>query len=172
MTSGPDLSRVAGGRPTPRDLAARQRVEAVWDVLRGIDDPEYPGISIVELGLVEAVRVVGRRVEVDLVPTFSGCPALEFIAEDVRAGLADTEGIDEIVVAFVTTPAWTPARITPTARRRIARGFGVAVRVGPELPACPNCGEKALREESLFGPVRCRSVNRCTACGEVVETIR
>lgn len=172
MTTGPDRSREAAGRPTPRDRAARHLVDAVWEVLRGIDDPEYPGISIVELGLVEAVRIVGSRVEVDLVPTFSGCPALEFIAEDVRAGLADTEGIDEVVVAFVTTPAWTPARITPTARRRIARGFGVAVKVGRNLPPCPNCGAAALREESLFGPVRCRSVHRCAACGEVVEMIR
>lgn len=144
----------------------------MWDVLHGVDDPEYPGISIVELGLVEAVRVIGTRAEIDLVPTFSGCPALEMIADDVRAGLADVEGVDDVVVTFVTTPAWTSDRITPTARRRIARSFGVAVKVGPSLPSCPNCGVGELREQSLFGPVRCRSVHRCLACGEIVETIR
>ena len=63
--------------------------DAVLAALRSVDDPEYPGVSIVELGLVEAVRVMddGRRLEIDLIPTFSGCPALGFIADDVRAAL-------------------------------------------------------------------------------------
>jgi ring-1,2-phenylacetyl-CoA epoxidase subunit PaaD len=162
--------------PVPRREGAerteRRRTDEVWDVLRGIDDPEYPGISIVELGLVEAVRLDGGSVEVDLLPTFSGCPALPFIAEDIRAGVGELDGIDDVVVTFLTNPAWTPARISPAARRRIGRTFGVAVKVGAARPPCPYCGADELREQSLFGPVRCRSVHRCAACGEVVETIR
>ncbi len=60
-------------------------MNAVLDALATVDDPEYPGVSIVDLGLVERVEVSGRSVEVDLVPTFSGCPALEMIATDVAA---------------------------------------------------------------------------------------
>lgn len=154
------------------DRQDHRRMDAVWDALSGIDDPEYPGISIVELGLVAAVRRSGTTVEVDLVPTFSGCPALEFIAEDVRSALAELDGIDHVAVTFVTTPAWTPERITPAARRRIGRSFGVAVKVDAAVPPCPNCGAEQLQEEAMFGPVRCRSVYRCGGCGEVVETIR
>jgi len=143
-------------------------------VLGTVDDPEYPGVSIVELGLVEDVRVAegGARVEVNLVPTFSGCPALAFIAEDVRGAVLGVDGVSDVVVTFVATPAWTPARIAPSARQRIGADFGVAVQLGATPPACPRCGAPDLIEQSLFGPVRCRSVQRCASCGEVVETIR
>jgi ring-1,2-phenylacetyl-CoA epoxidase subunit PaaD len=157
-------------RPDPADPNVRDDVLAA---LRGVDDPEYPGVSIVELGLVEDVRVLGDgRVEVDLVPTFSGCPALAFIADDVTRAVGGLDAVADVAVTFVSSPAWTPARIAPSARERIGADFGVAVQIGPVLPACPNCGVRALVEESLFGPVRCRSVDRCRACGEVVETIR
>ena len=157
-------------RPDRADPNVRDDVAAA---LRTVDDPEYPGISIVELGLVEDVRVLdGGRVEVDLVPTFSGCPALAFIAGDVERAVGALDAVADVGVAFVASPAWTPARIAPSARERIGADFGVAVQLGPAPPACPRCGARALVEESLFGPVRCRSVHRCQACGEIVETIR
>jgi ring-1,2-phenylacetyl-CoA epoxidase subunit PaaD len=130
-------------------------------------------VSIVELGLVEDVRVDAGRVEVDLIPTFSGCPALAFIAADVRRVLGALDGVDDVAVAFVASPAWTPERISPSARRRIAADLGVGVQLGTKPTPCPRCGApSALREQSLFGPLRCRSVHRCAACGEVVELIR
>ena len=146
----------------------------VIDVLRTVDDPEYPGVSIVERGLVEHVRVTddGRRIEVDLIPTFSGCPALGFIADDVRAALERLVPTAEVVVTFVAEPAWTPARIAASARPRLAGEFGVGVQVGEKPPPCPRCGTGALALDSMFGPTRCRSVHRCRACGEVVELIR
>ena len=90
---------------------AAPSIEDVVEMLRSVDDPEYPGVSIVDLGLVAGVRINGARVAVDLIPTFSGCPALELIAWDVRAALA-AAGLD-VDVRFATTPAWTPARISP-----------------------------------------------------------
>ena len=146
-------------------------MNAVLDALATVDDPEYPGVSIVELGLVERVEVSGRSVEVDLVPTFSGCPALEMIATDVAATVGALESVDDVRVRFVRTPAWTPARISAAARDRIAERFGVAVSVGGQAVVCPVCGGDTV-EESLFGPVRCRSIRRCAACGEIVETVR
>lgn len=147
---------------------------AVVDVLAGVDDPEYPGVSIVDLGLLEAVRAGeggGGDVEVDLIPTFLGCPALEFIAADVRTALQHA-GFRQPVVRFVDRPVWTPDRITPAARQRLASEFTVAVRGGQSAPACPHCGAMALEETSLFGSMRCRSISKCQACGEQVETIR
>ena len=146
-------------------------MNAVLEALRTVDDPEYPGVSIVELGLVERVEVSGRTVEVDLVPTFSGCPALEMIAADVGATVSALDGVDDVQVRFVATPAWTPARISDGARERLAERFGVAVSVGGQAVACPVCGGDTV-EESLFGPARCRSIRRCVACGEIVETVR
>ena len=137
-----------------------------------VDDPEYPGISIVDLGLVADVRIDGSAVEVDLVPTFSGCPALAMIAADVAAALDAVDGVEEVTVRFVAAPAWTPERITPAARRTMAASLGVAVAAPGRAPACPRCGAVALVEQSMFGPVRCRSIQRCRACGEVVEAFR
>ena len=143
---------------------------AIWDALRAVDDPEYPGVSIVDLGLVERVCAEQGRVEIDLVPTFSGCPALEMIAADVRAAVGALA--DEVDVHFVATPAWTPERITESARRRLATDLSVAVATPIRPAQCPRCGADALIEESMFGSVRCRSIRRCRACGEAVETIR
>lgn len=147
----------------------RQLVE---DALGAVDDPEYPGVSIVDLGLVEHVRVEGDHVEIDLIPTFSGCPALAYIADDVRARVGQIDGVGNVTVSFLAAPAWTPARIAPSALPRLARDFGVAVDVGVKPPDCPRCGVAALVEQSMFGPTRCRSVQRCRSCGEVVELIR
>ena len=144
----------------------------VGEALRRVDDPEYPGVSIVDLGLVAAVRIDGRCVEVDLIPTFSGCPALAMIAADVSSALGQLESVDDVEVRFVATPVWSPARITPAARRTMAEHFTVAVSSIGRPTRCPRCRATALVEESMFGPVRCRSIYRCRTCGERVEVIR
>lgn len=166
------IARSAPGSPPVRAESDLQH--DVLDALRTIDDPEYPGVSIVDLGLLEAVRVdeAAGRVEIDLVPTFSGCPALDFIADDVRAAVGALPGVDDLEVRFLAAPAWTPARITASARDRLAGGFGVGVQLGDRPPPCPHCGTGALALDSMFGPTRCRSVHRCRSCGEVVELIR
>ncbi len=144
---------------------------AVDAALSSVDDPEYPGVSIAELGLVAAVRIADGGVDVDLVPTFSGCPALAMIAADVEASVGAVAGVARVAVRFVDTPVWTPERIAPDARRRIAADFTVAVDL-PSTPAvCPRCGGRLVLE-SLFGPTRCRDVRRCVACDEWIETIR
>jgi ring-1,2-phenylacetyl-CoA epoxidase subunit PaaD len=149
---------------------AAPSVADVVEMLRRVDDPEYPGVSIVDLGLVAGVRIDGAHVAVDLIPTFSGCPALELIASDVRAALASA-GLDADV-RFATSPAWTPARISPAARAALADRFTVAVEIGQRRPMCPRCGSRSLTETSMFGPTRCRSIARCDLCGEHVEVIR
>ena len=93
------------------------------------------------------------------------------IAADVGGALGALDGVDDVTVRFVATPAWTPARISAAARERLAERFGVAVSVGARPISCPQCGG-GTTEESVFGPVRCRSIRRCAACGEIVETVR
>jgi ring-1,2-phenylacetyl-CoA epoxidase subunit PaaD len=145
---------------------------AIDEALRAVDDPEYPGVSIVDLGLVAAVRIDGRRVEVDLIPTFSGCPALAMIAADVVSAVGQLESVDEVEVQFVADPVWSPERIAPAARRALAERYTVAVATIGRPATCPRCLATALVEESMFGPVRCRSIHRCRACGERIEVVR
>ena len=146
--------------------------DRVAEAVASVDDPELPGVSIVDLGLLERLDVdeVSGRVAVGLIPTFSGCPALAAIRSDVGAAVRAVEGVAGVDVEFLAAPVWTVDRVTPAGRRRLGDGLGVAVAVGPTA-RCPRC-DAPTRQESLFGPTRCRAVHRCTGCRELVEVMR
>jgi ring-1,2-phenylacetyl-CoA epoxidase subunit PaaD len=147
-------------------------VERVSDAVAAVDDPEYPGVSIADLGLVESITVDGDRACVDLVPTFLGCPALALIEADVVAAVRAVDGIADAEVRFVTDPPWTPARITPAGRAALRDQFTVAVVSASGEVRCPTCGSTDVAEQSPFGPSPCRAIHRCAACGEPVEVVR
>lgn len=145
---------------------------AVHQAVASVDDPEYPGVSIVDLGLLEAIEIDDSgAVAIGLIPTFSGCPALAVIASDVAAAVQAVDGVSAASVSWLTSPAWTVDRISHDARVQLADEFTVAVELGRRAPACPRCGEATV-EQSLFGPSRCRSVHRCSSCNETVEVMR
>lgn len=153
-------------------LSAQDIRPAVLTAVGSIDDPEYPGVSIADLGLVEHVEVTSAgAVCVQLIPTFSGCPALAMIAADVEAAVRAVAGVSTVTTEWLLTPVWTTDRITPVGRAALADRFTVSVQIGRATPSCPRCGA-AVAEQSMFGPSRCRSVSRCTACAETVEVMR
>jgi len=144
---------------------------AVRAAITAVDDPEMPGVSIVDLGLLESLDVgADGAVAVGLIPTFSGCPALAVIRDTVQAAVAAVDGVTTVRVEFLRSPAWSIARISPRAEHALAQRLGVAVERGGAA-ACPRCGA-ATTERSLFGPTRCRAVHVCTGCGEAVEVMR
>jgi ring-1,2-phenylacetyl-CoA epoxidase subunit PaaD len=132
--------------------------------LAEVMDPEIPTLSIVDLGMVEDVRVADGRVEVDLLPTFLGCPALDLIAAAVRARLGPAT-----IVRFRADPPWTSARITAAGQERL-RAFGIA----PPEPTlrCPRCGGEDVLVENLFGPTRCRAIAYCRRCRQPFEAFK
>lgn len=137
--------------------------------LQGVTDPEIPVVSIVDLGLVEDVRLEGERVLVDLLPTFAGCPALSIIRGEVEKALK-AAGAPEAEVRFVLSPPWTTDRITPAGREALA-SFGIAAP-SPEEVSCPYCGSQKTRRESSFGPTLCRQVYYCDACKNPFERMK
>ncbi|HEY5875221.1 MAG TPA: iron-sulfur cluster assembly protein [Ilumatobacteraceae bacterium] len=135
-----------------------------------VADPEFPGVSVVELGLLESIRVdPDGHVRVSLLPTFSGCPALSMIGDDVARAVEAVDGVHRVEVVWLAAPLWTTERISPSARLRLAQEFTVVV--GAAAP-CPVCAGGPLELVSDVGPTRCRAVRRCAACGEVVEQVR
>ena len=165
--------------------AATGTVErAVYDALNAVHDPEIPACSISDLGMVERVAVSDDVVEVDLLPTFVGCPAKDIIADDVRAGLRDAVGERELRLRFVYDPPWTTERITERGRARL-REVGIApeweggppASTGPvSIPllrtstmACPFCGSEDTVRESAWGPTPCRTQHFCRACRNPFE---
>lgn len=143
----------------------------VIEALRAVDDPEYPGVSVVDMGMIGAVELAGERVEIELMTTFSGCPALEVISSEIALAVGAVEGITDVEV-WRSNEAWDTSRLSRHARAVMARDFTVAVAVPGKPTECPRCGAAGLVEQSPFGPARCRAVHRCTSCGEVVEVLR
>jgi ring-1,2-phenylacetyl-CoA epoxidase subunit PaaD len=135
-----------------------------------VDDPEMPGVSIVELGLLESITVVDGAVTVGLIPTFSGCPALALIARRVEEAVAGVDDVRSVTVEFLRSPVWTIERVSSRARRDLSTNLGIAVeRKGSA--ECPRCATRT-EMRSMFGPTRCRAVHHCPSCGEVVEVMR
>ncbi|HSR24715.1 MAG TPA: metal-sulfur cluster assembly factor [Candidatus Eisenbacteria bacterium] len=99
--------------------------DPLLEALRDVDDPEMP-VNIVDLGMVYGVRREGGRVTVDLTFTAMGCPASDFILEDVRDRLLREAGVDEVAINIVWDPPWSTARMTQAGRDALEM-WGVAV---------------------------------------------
>ena len=85
----------------------------VWDALRGVMDPEIPAVSVVDMGMIEKVSTDGGKVRVVVLPTFTGCPAISVILDEVRRAAVSVPQVEEAVVETSFTPPWTTDRITP-----------------------------------------------------------
>lgn len=154
--------------------ATTTAVERARAVAATVLDPEVPVLTIDDLGILRDVRVADDgAVEVDLTPTYSGCPAVEAIERDVETALA-AAGFAAVRVRRVLAPAWTTDRITDQGRRRLAE-YGIAPPTGTcaagPVPVrlgvrCPQCGSPRTRELSRFGSTACKALWRCEDCRE------
>jgi ring-1,2-phenylacetyl-CoA epoxidase subunit PaaD len=145
-----------------------------WQVLADVMDPEIPVLSVLDLGIVRSVDEApdGHRVSVTVTPTYSGCPATEVIASDIRTALM--EAYDEVDVRVQLLPAWTTDWLSDAGRAKL-REFGIAPPSGrallplviPDRPeACPRCGATELEQLAEFGSTPCKALWRCSACRE------
>ncbi|ADU52214.1 phenylacetate-CoA oxygenase, PaaJ subunit [Thermaerobacter marianensis DSM 12885] len=115
---------MAAAVSTPRDGGAL--VEALWQALAEVPDPEIPVVSVVDLGMVERLEADETgAVRVTLLPTFVGCPALGLIRQGVARRLQAVPGVREVEVGVAYSPPWSTGRITPEGRRKLA-SFGIA----------------------------------------------
>jgi ring-1,2-phenylacetyl-CoA epoxidase subunit PaaD len=156
-----------------RTTAPASLDQAVWDVLRSVEDPELP-ISIGDLGLVRDVRIEnGDTVRVRLVPTWSACPALAVIRSRVRDGVRAIAGVREVSVDYTYDEPWTMDRMTPRGRQQLeAHGLSVPACRFSEPPVCPYCGSSDVAMDSLFGPTMCRSTYICRQCHNPFERFK
>lgn len=159
-------------------------IERARDVLEQVPDPEIPVVSIRELGILRDVRRAGDgAIEIVITPTYSGCPAMSQIAEDVAHAL-DAAGLAPYRIETTLTPAWTTDWITDDAREKL-RAYGIAPPAGqcvgaaapPErpltfvaqplaAPACPHCGSARTERLAQFGSTACKALYRCVDCRE------
>lgn len=151
----------------------------VWETLEAVMDPEIPACSVVDLGMVERIEATDEAIEVDLLPTFVGCPAKDLIGEDVQRAIEPLAGARDVRIRFVYDPPWSTGRITEKGQRAMqtmgisphwqsAGPVAVPLLRGPGIP-CPYCGSADTVQESAFGPTPCRTVQFCRACRNPFE---
>ncbi|RIV21822.1 phenylacetate-CoA oxygenase subunit PaaJ [Alicyclobacillaceae bacterium I2511] len=168
---------VSRGDPNGGDLAIsdNERKQQVWKALEDVYDPELPALSLVELGMVHDVAVLGPQVHVKLIPTFVGCPALEIMRHQVQRKLQEETGLEAIQVEFVFDTPWTSNHIQASGREKLKQ-LGIAPppsRFSPTTaPDCPYCGAPGAEVVSVFGPSACRSVFYCKICQQPFEGIK
>jgi len=155
--------------------------EAVWEALAEIPDPELPVISLVDLGVVKSVEIEGKRVTVELTPTFLGCPALETMKGQMETAIEALGA--EPRVDVVLDDSWSTDRITPAGREKLrVAGFAppaprsagptTLVQLQSKAFRCPHCGSTETRLDNIFGPTPCRSVRYCESCRQPFEQFK
>ena len=136
-------------------------------VVAEVPDPEIPVLTIDDLGILRHVEVQDGRVVVTITPTYSGCPALDVIRDEIAARLRD-RGTRDVEVRTMLLPAWTTDWMSEEGRRKL-REYGVAPP-GQQLlqlgVCCPRCGSMNTRELSRFGATACQAQYACQACLE------
>ena len=133
-------------------------------------DPEIPVLSVLDLGVVRGVEASGKRVEIELTPTYTACPANEVIERRVRAALEDAGY--SVTLRRTLAPPWTTDWISPKGRERL-RQAGIAPprrrsnrNQDAAHPSCPQCGAADTERISQFGSTPCKALHRCLACLE------
>ena len=154
--------------------------EQVRDVLATVHDPEIPVITIEDLGVLRDVAVDGGHVTVTITPTYSGCPAMDEIRDDIRAALA-AHGWADVDVRTVLSPAWTTDWMSEQGRDEL-RAYGIApperraggpvsVTIG-RRPSCPQCGSAETEQLTRFASTSCKALWRCLACREPFDEFK
>jgi len=157
----------------------------IFEILDRVKDPEVPVLSVVELGIVRDARVQGDGVTITVTPTYSGCPAMRVIEEDIRSALM-SHGFGVVHLETVYAPAWTTDWMTAEAKRKL-EAYGIAPP-GPaprdslvsltrapssvERMRCPYCHSLETEMRSEFGSTACKAIAYCAKCRQPFEVFK
>lgn len=153
------------------------------EVASTVVDPEMPMLTLVDLGVLRDVAEEGEHVAVTITPTYSGCPAMATMRDDLVHALRDA-GYTDVEVKVSLSPAWSSDWITESGRRKLrAHGLSapgpaptgpIPLTLTPVRRAidCPRCGSTDVRLTSEFGPTACKALYRCGDCLEPFEHVK
>jgi ring-1,2-phenylacetyl-CoA epoxidase subunit PaaD len=153
--------------------------EHIWQALHEVKDPEIPVVSVVEMGIIRTVSVVQNRVLVTMTPTFSGCPALQTMQQEVQEKIRGL-GVEVVTVRITLDPPWSTDWITDEAREKL-KAFGLAPPpkhhdhleiLLSESASCPYCDSSNTTLKNSFGPTLCRAIYYCHTCQQPFEQFK
>ncbi|MBS7785722.1 phenylacetate-CoA oxygenase subunit PaaJ [Flavobacterium sp. CYK-55] len=144
------------------------------EILQSVSDPEIPVLSLMDMGVVRSALRNGNVAEIKITPTYSGCPAMDVMGDDIKKAFRD-QGI-EARVQLVLSPAWTTDWITSRGREALEK-YGIAAPLQPEadkeallgnkkIVECPQCGSQNTQLVSQFGSTACKALFQCQECLE------
>jgi ring-1,2-phenylacetyl-CoA epoxidase subunit PaaD len=142
------------------------RITSIEAVLATVPDPEIPAVSVMDLGIVRKVAAD----KVTITPTYSGCPATDFIERNIRDAL-DAGGYRDVAIETVLSPPWSTDWISEEGKEKL-RAYGIAPPELAKSATCPRCGSTNTEEVSRFGSTPCKAQWRCKDCLEPFDRFK
>ena len=151
-------------------------VDKIWTLLEQVCDPEIPVLTVIDMGIIRAVnQLEDAAYEIVITPTYSGCPAMDMIAVDIKSVLQDN-GYNRVSVRTVLSPAWTSDWLSESGKQKM-KAYGIAPPQGTVLDknelfakakmvACPQCNSSSTKLLSLLGSTACKAMYQCLDCKE------
>jgi ring-1,2-phenylacetyl-CoA epoxidase subunit PaaD len=148
--------------------------EKITQILSTVTDPEVPVLTIMDLGIVRGIKTDDSSsgdgdIEIIITPTYTGCPAMDMIAMNIRLALIEN-GFNKIKITSVLSPAWTTDWMSETGKQKL-KAYGIAAPDKKfDIPAdgveCPQCNSTNTKLVSEFGSTACKALYQCNDCKE------
>lgn len=147
----------------------------IWKLLEEVSDPEVPVLSVIDLGVVRSVQLIdSKTVQLVITPTYSGCPAMQYIERGIRE-ILEHNGFTSITITTSLSPAWTTDWLSENGKKKL-KAYGIAppeneidknvLFAAPTVVPCPQCNSKNTRMVSQFGSTACKAHYQCNDCLE------
>ncbi len=166
-----DIPLVSGEYFERKSRREGSELRNIWDILDQVKDPEIPVLSIWDLGVLADVEQQGDTIVVSITPTYSGCPAMDVIRDDIGQAL-EQAGIGNFRVRLVLSPAWSTNMMSPEGLKNLEE-YGIAAPLSGDVcpggvcpVGCPHCGSKNTESISEFGSTACKALYQCQDCLE------
>ncbi len=151
----------------------------IWQALEDVMDPEIPRVSVVDLGMIHEVKLHDNHAEISFLPTFSGCPALDYITNDIKQRIEQLP-LDSVAVNVTYAVPWSTNRITEKGKKLLKESglappkhsdgyISLAVLSDTE---CPYCSSRNTVLQTPFGPTLCRAIHYCKNCLQAFEQFK
>jgi ring-1,2-phenylacetyl-CoA epoxidase subunit PaaD len=147
----------------------------ILNILENVKDPEIPVLSVVDMGIIRGIWEREGKLQIDITPTYTGCPAMDVIERDIITALKN-HGFVNVTVKTVLSPPWTTDWINADAMKRLEE-YGIAPPVAGTAdkralfqeapkPRCPYCKSESTIMVSAFGSTACKAQYKCNSCQE------
>ena len=140
--------------------------QAIWIILDTVCDPELPTVTIWDLGILHDVNWSSEGWLIEITLTYSGCPAVSVIKEDIEFALKQANISDPITIKVILAPAWTTDFISPAGKHQLKAINIAPPEIDDDIIHCPLCDSENTEVISEFGSTACKALYRCKDCLE------